>query len=501
MEDAKAAESERRTSDATHGGAGNFSLVGAQDDRLMRMLKRTSKHHQPAHLAAAVALGVVVGLVPKANLLAVCLYAALLLLPVHTWLALAVSLGVACSASLFDPATHALGSWLLRQQLLRPLWYFLDNTAVLPWLGLHNTVVLGSLVSGVTLAAPTYLISLRFFDRMRWQATGRRQLEVARSIALPAQPEHVASVPAAASAARSAGAAPSITTPATEDASRASAEQEYEPAREAAAIINSWHMGLAAEHSAQARAVAASGLPVAYASADQTPKSASSTGSMGSMSFHSSANPSGGTSENSLRPRPFPPPPQRERRDVVDSLDLAQSASEVLAWVDEVLEDCLSEDTARIVAHDSSGATSILDASAHSLPTQGAPLDDASEQHWLMETTIEVVRWGDGARPETRPDAAQTPEPAQSPASLDAQPPAAPESHADRDSDSDASRRKAGERTGRAIVPFIQPGWQAKRIPQTKNQSPPTDATEAQHGECLSYLLGHLRQEREGRSS
>lgn len=151
-----------------------------------------------------------------------------------------------------------------------------------------------------------------------------------------------------------------------------------------------------------------------------------------------------------------------------------------------------------------------------------------------METTIEVVRWGEGSPPAIAPtitpetaeasqptetlEALQASEAPQAPAGPRTQPPtpqaSAPDSSRQRLApfptahrplprtvDLGEAYRSALERGRPNIVQFIQPGLQASAPAEPAEGSPSDDAMEPPRGECLGYLLGHLRQEREGRSS
>ena len=110
-------------------------------------------------LALGFALGLVIGLVPKGNLLAVALVMVLYCLRVN----LAAGL---CSAVLFswlgvltDPFTHQIGLWLLSAESLRSVWTQLYDLPLAPWTGFNNTVVLGSLLLGLALFYPVYRVS------------------------------------------------------------------------------------------------------------------------------------------------------------------------------------------------------------------------------------------------------------------------------------------------------------------------------------------------------
>ncbi len=149
----------------------------ADGNRRMWLLKSTSGHHRPECLAAALALGILAGLVPKLNLLAVVLYGLIFVLPIHTSLALVVSAIVALCSFQLDAVAHDLGTFLLRQDALQPLWSSLDRAPLAPWLSLHNTVVLGHFMIGTVLLAPMYMISVRIFERLEYGGASRSTVQ------------------------------------------------------------------------------------------------------------------------------------------------------------------------------------------------------------------------------------------------------------------------------------------------------------------------------------
>lgn len=456
------------------------TMDGAKGSRLMRLLKGTSEHHRPSCLAAAVAFGMLVGLVPKANLLAAFLFAALLLLPIHTVLALVVCLGMTAIAWRFDPLTHSIGDGLLRQPGLRPLWVTLDQSPILPWLGLNNTVVLGSLLLGVGMLAPTYLISLRAFERWTWsralslKPTAVRKL--ARGHRNSAQRFELAPAPAAEPQELAAAASVAL----------GDAPEDFDPVREVTPIINQWHMGAAAKNRRR--------LQTADSRSDSRPRSASVT----SSAINPPAQGSG--------PRPrrdfLESPPPRRTAEISNSLELAQSASDVLAWVDELLNECLVDESATKFAENLFEVTSAPEASAAVSEAEVVQFDTAvaaegDQPQWLLETTIEVVRWADGPSPseavaESGPRTAQADDretlaSAQSDAL--AQPEPGPVIHS-------IARREAEDQNNAAHFEHLVMADRTSRPGDRKVAS-----TEVPRGECLGYLLGHLRQTRDGRSS
>ena len=110
----------------------------------------------PAPFARGVALGMLVGLVPKENLTAALL--AVLLAAVRVNLPAAGLAAVIFSlvGSLADPLTHVVGKSLLTGEWLRGTWASFFQLPLAPWTGLNNTVVLGSLLLGLGLLYPVY---------------------------------------------------------------------------------------------------------------------------------------------------------------------------------------------------------------------------------------------------------------------------------------------------------------------------------------------------------
>ncbi|MCG6156142.1 TIGR03546 family protein [Rubinisphaera margarita] len=124
-------------------------------------------------IAAGLAGGVLLGLVPKGNLLAVMLMIGVssvrLSLPalffstfLFSWIA--ISLDGVCSS---------IGEFLLTNQELQPLWIWLYNQPVIPWTDFNNTIVLGSFVLGSVLIVPSYCAALPLTERYTPIVIGR----------------------------------------------------------------------------------------------------------------------------------------------------------------------------------------------------------------------------------------------------------------------------------------------------------------------------------------
>jgi uncharacterized protein (TIGR03546 family) len=113
----------------------------------------------PRQLALAIALGTVLGLVPKGNLTAAALVLLLFVTRVNLGAGLITALIVSGPAFLLDPLSHAVGARILTVPWLQPVFAFLYNLPLMPWTALNNTVVFGSLILGAGLFYPVYRLS------------------------------------------------------------------------------------------------------------------------------------------------------------------------------------------------------------------------------------------------------------------------------------------------------------------------------------------------------
>ncbi|TWU00041.1 hypothetical protein Pla108_09840 [Botrimarina colliarenosi] len=124
-------------------------------------------HDSSRQVAAGVAIGVVLGLVPKATLVAVLLGVLLCALRVNKVAGLTAASLVGMLAPLADPFTHKLGLKVLTVPSLQPTYSYLYDAPLGAWWGLHNSVTCGSLLVGLYLSYPVYLVTRGLVDRLR----------------------------------------------------------------------------------------------------------------------------------------------------------------------------------------------------------------------------------------------------------------------------------------------------------------------------------------------
>jgi uncharacterized protein (DUF2062 family) len=102
----------------------------------------------PSQMALGFALGVVIGLVPKGNLLAVSLMVVLSAIRVNLGMGMLAAFAFSWAGVLLDPFTHRIGQTLLTIDSLVPFWTELYN-----------------FVLGMTLLVPIFLIAKPIFRK------------------------------------------------------------------------------------------------------------------------------------------------------------------------------------------------------------------------------------------------------------------------------------------------------------------------------------------------
>ncbi len=117
----------------------------------------------PQQMALGMSFGMLVGLVPKGNLLAAVLMIILCSLRINLAVGLMAAFVFSWADMLLDPITHQIGSFVLKHESLQGLWTQMYDTSVLPWTNFNNTVVMGSFVLGLGLFGPVYFLSRPFF--------------------------------------------------------------------------------------------------------------------------------------------------------------------------------------------------------------------------------------------------------------------------------------------------------------------------------------------------
>jgi uncharacterized protein (TIGR03546 family) len=130
------------------------------------LLKSFVTESTPGQMAFGLAMGVLIGLVPKGNLLAISLGVFLAATRANMAVAAAAAVVVMFASRWLDPLSDAVGVWVLSQPSLQQLWITLYNTPLVPWTDFNNSVVMGGFVLGLLLLFPLYRGSQPVFRRV-----------------------------------------------------------------------------------------------------------------------------------------------------------------------------------------------------------------------------------------------------------------------------------------------------------------------------------------------
>ena len=117
----------------------------------------------PEQLALGLTIGMLIGLMPKTNLLAFALCLLLFTVRCNKSLGLASAIVFSFVAQWTDAFAHRLGSMALDFEPMQACYASAFNLPLGPWIGFDNTVVTGSLLLGLYLAYPVYWISRLLF--------------------------------------------------------------------------------------------------------------------------------------------------------------------------------------------------------------------------------------------------------------------------------------------------------------------------------------------------
>lgn len=118
----------------------------------------------PRQLALGVAFGLMIGILPKGNLIAVGLSMLAFTFRINLGSVLLTGFLASMAAPFTNPVSHGVGTRLLGNGMVYSTverWYQLP---VVPWTSLNNTIVVGGLILGLVLFYPAYHLSIGFFD-------------------------------------------------------------------------------------------------------------------------------------------------------------------------------------------------------------------------------------------------------------------------------------------------------------------------------------------------
>ncbi|OFZ20466.1 MAG: TIGR03546 family protein [Bdellovibrionales bacterium GWB1_55_8] len=147
-----------------------MTLLLKQIFAFIKLLNSDTETHP---LALGIVLGMFLGFTPVFSLQTVFVIFILFLFRIQIGAALVSAFFFAIPAYLLDPAFHQLGSFILERESLRPLFTTLYHMPLVPLTRFNNSVVMGSAIAALLLAAPVFVVSKKLIIAYRATVVAR----------------------------------------------------------------------------------------------------------------------------------------------------------------------------------------------------------------------------------------------------------------------------------------------------------------------------------------
>ena len=126
---------------------------------IVKLFHALNSNSHPGEIANAVALGIILGFMPKTNLLWYILFLLFMFIRINKGTFLLFTLIGSLVAPALDPFFESVGYSLLMLDRAIPVYEDILRIPFVPLTQFNNTIVLGSLVVGLVLYLPSYGIS------------------------------------------------------------------------------------------------------------------------------------------------------------------------------------------------------------------------------------------------------------------------------------------------------------------------------------------------------
>ncbi|PKL24141.1 MAG: DUF2062 domain-containing protein [Spirochaetae bacterium HGW-Spirochaetae-3] len=123
---------------------------------IARALAALNSNAKKEQIAAGIACGVLLALVPSGNLLWIFLFGLFFFFKIHYGLQIIALAACKLAAPLFASGLDALGWAVLHSDPLQPFFVALADAPIAPLTRFNNTVVMGGLVAGIALWLPLF---------------------------------------------------------------------------------------------------------------------------------------------------------------------------------------------------------------------------------------------------------------------------------------------------------------------------------------------------------
>lgn len=135
--------------------------------QIFQLVKLLNSETGTNQIAWGIAFGFVLGMTPAFSLQTILVFLILLFFRVQMGAAFVAAFFFKFVAYLLDPAFHAVGSAVLSNEGLKPLFTTLYNMPIVPWTRFYNSIVMGSGVLSLLLTPVVFFASLVLVKKYR----------------------------------------------------------------------------------------------------------------------------------------------------------------------------------------------------------------------------------------------------------------------------------------------------------------------------------------------
>ncbi len=126
---------------------------------IVKFLKALNSNSHPGEIAHAVSLGLLLGFLPKNNIFWYVITVFVLFMRINKGSLVLSTLAFTLLAPLFDPQFDKLGYWFLTLPNLTPFFSKLLDIPFVAYTKFNNTIACGSLLCGLALYIPVYILA------------------------------------------------------------------------------------------------------------------------------------------------------------------------------------------------------------------------------------------------------------------------------------------------------------------------------------------------------
>lgn len=134
---------------------------------IVKFLKALNSNSHPGEIAHAVSLGLLLGVLPKNNIFWYVITVFVLFMRINKGALVLSTLAFTLLAPIFDTQFDQLGYWFLTLPKLVPFFSKLLDIPFVAYTKFNNTIACGSLLCGLALYIPVYILARVFIWLMR----------------------------------------------------------------------------------------------------------------------------------------------------------------------------------------------------------------------------------------------------------------------------------------------------------------------------------------------